>query len=232
MPSVNHFSKQQIATAIALLFHSIGLVGIVFFNSPAIIQATPINLLLSFILIIYTQPQKNKWFLLCMVTTALVGFLAEVIGVHTGFLFGNYHYLQVLGPKLVQVPIIIAINWFVIIYCCGIATHTVLKKTIEKLVDKTDNISQKAKAISVIIDGAALAVFFDWIMEPVAVQLKFWVWHGNGTIPVYNYICWFVISIALLFLFYVLDFNKQNKFAIHLLMIQALFFLILRVVYL
>lgn len=232
LSSISNFSKQQIATAIALVFHSIGLIGIVLFNSPTIIQATPINLLLNFILIVYTQQQKNKWFMLFMLATALVGFLVEVIGVQTGFLFGSYHYLQVLGPKLIQVPILIAINWFVIIYCCGISTHTLLQKAIVKLAADTGNVSVKIKAISVIIDGATLAVFFDWLMEPVAVQLKFWAWHGNGAIPIYNYVCWFVISIALLALFYGLKFNKQNKFAIHLLMIQSMFFLILRCFYL
>jgi bisanhydrobacterioruberin hydratase len=82
------------------------------------------------------------------------------------------------------------------------------------------------KAISVIVDGATLAVFIDWIMEPVAVQLGYWKW--NGEIPIYNYICWFVVAIAMLAIFHFCKFNKQNKFAVHLLMIQVLFFLLLR----
>jgi bisanhydrobacterioruberin hydratase len=84
----------------------------------------------------------------------------------------------------------------------------------------------RLKAISVIIDGATLAVFFDWLMEPVAVQLGYWKW--NGAIPFYNYLCWFMVSIVLLTAFHLLKFNKQNKFAVHLLMIQVLFFLLLR----
>jgi bisanhydrobacterioruberin hydratase len=226
------FSKQQIATAIALLFHSIGLIGILFFNSPAIIQATPFNLLLSFVLIMYTHPKKNKWFLAFIFITAFVGFLAEIIGVHTGYLFGSYHYLQVLGPKLYSVPILIAINWFIIMYCCGISTHTLLQKAIAKLAADGAEIPVKVKAISIIIDGATVAVFFDWIMEPVAVQLKFWQWHGDGTIPLYNYCSWFLISTALLALFHFFKFTKQNKFGIHLLMIQTMFFLLLRCFYL
>ena len=39
------------------------------------------------------------------------------------------------------------------------------------------------KVLSVVVDGATLAVAFDWLMEPVAVNLGYWTWHGNGEIP-------------------------------------------------
>lgn len=35
------------------------------------------------------------------------------------------------------------------------------------------------KALSVIVDGATLAVFMDQVMEPVAVQLGYWKWNGD-----------------------------------------------------
>jgi len=57
------FSRYQIATAIAVLFHTIGFVGIVFFKDSFILQATPVNLLLMFGLLIWTQSEK-KYFLL------------------------------------------------------------------------------------------------------------------------------------------------------------------------
>lgn len=81
---------------------------------------------------------------------------------------------------------------------------------------------------SVVIDGAVVATFFDWLMEPVAIQLGFWTWEG-GTIPMLNYACWFVISAILLAIQQQLRMKAQNHFAIHLLIIQALFFLSLRI---
>jgi putative membrane protein len=84
------------------------------------------------------------------------------------------------------------------------------------------------KALSVVVDGATLAVFFDWVMEPAAVKLGFWQWGGNGSIPSFNYVCWLGISMLLLTCFHVLRFDKSNKFAVHLLLIQVMFFLILR----
>ena len=75
-------------------------------------------------------------------------------------------------------------------------------------------------------DGATLALLFDWLMEPVAAQLGYWKWAGE--IPFYNYLCWFIVAIVLLALFHFSRFNKQNKFAVHLLMIQVMFFLLLK----
>ena len=82
--------------------------------------------------------------------------------------------------------------------------------------------------MSLIADGATLAVLFDWLIEPVAVKLGYWQWNGDGSIPLYNYICWVTISVLLLGIFHYLKFNKRNKFAINLLLIQMMFFLLLR----
>jgi putative membrane protein len=101
-----------------------------------------------------------------------------------------------------------------------------LTKAITKVATETSTPPMVLKALSVIVDGATLAVFMDWVMEPVAVQLGYWKW--NGDIPIYNYVSWFVVAIAMLAVFHFSKFNKQNKFAVHLLMIQVLFFLLLR----
>ncbi len=220
------FSKNQIATAIAILFHVVGLIGILIFKNDFFIKATPFNLLLSFSLLFWTQQKKNNWFYLFVIATLIIGFFVEWVGVNTGYLFGNYDYGNVLGYKWQQVPIVIGINWFIIIYCCGISIQTLLLKLSGQL--QTENATVKyLKAISVLTDGATLAVLFDWLMEPVAVKLGFWKWEA-AVIPVYNYICWFIISMVLLLLFHRCRFNKQNIFAINLLLIQIMFFLILR----
>ena len=48
-------SKFQAATAIAVLFHTIGIVGLLFFDAKFFLQSTPVNLLLMFVLLIWTQ---------------------------------------------------------------------------------------------------------------------------------------------------------------------------------
>lgn len=157
-----------------------------------------------------------------------MGIVVEIIGTKTGWLFGKYVYNEVLGPKIQNVPVIIGINWFIIMYCCGISIHTLLSKIPDPVSLKTGNPKPALKAASVIVDGASLAVLFDWIIEPVAVKLGYWTWAGFDGVPLYNYICWFFISSGLLAIFHFSQFDKQNKFAVNLLLIQAMFFLVLR----
>jgi bisanhydrobacterioruberin hydratase len=225
---MKQFSKVQIATAVAILFHTVGFIGIVVFNSGLIVSATPLNLLLSFALLVWTQTEKNLSFWIFFGVTFFLGFTVEVVGVNTGWLFGNYQYGNILGPKQFQVPLLIGINWFISIFCCGISMHTLLQKIIQPAdAAGTPTPGPTLKAISIVTDGATLAVFFDWLMEPAAVKLGYWRWEGN-TIPLFNYACWFVISCLLLLVFYKCKFPKQNKFAVNLLLIQIMFFLLLR----
>jgi putative membrane protein len=133
----------------------------------------------------------------------------------------------VLGIKLSGVPLVIAINWFIIIYCAGVATQFYENRMLRRLHERGITISPRMKIISFVTDAALLCVLFDWLMEPVAQKLGYWQWE-HGHIPVYNYICWIFISALLLALFRRLDFRRNNIFAVHLFFIQALFFLVLR----
>ncbi len=223
---MNRITKHDIATIIAVFFHTIGLIGLLYFDKDFFIRATPFNLLLSFTLLLWTQEKINTRFILFVTICFCTGFAAEVIGVNTGMLFGNYTYGDVLGYKLQKVPLLIGVNWFIIIYCCGISIHTLLMKFVDRGEAGKEAPPKSLKAISVIVDGATLAVIFDWLMEPVAMKLGYWNW--NGSIPFFNYLCWFSISVLLLTFFHFIKFGKQNKFAVNLLLIQLMFFLLLR----
>jgi bisanhydrobacterioruberin hydratase len=223
---LNRFTKHDIATAIAVFFHAIGLIGLLYFDKGFFIKSTPFNLLLSFVLLVWTQEEKNIQFIFFLITCFSIGVAAEVIGVNTGMLFGNYTYGDVLGFKVQKVPLLIGVNWFIIIYCSGISIHTLLMKTINRMAEDTGKPPRALKALSVIVDGATLAVFFDWLMEPVAIKLGYWTWIGS--IPIFNYLCWLAVSVLLLTLFHFIKFSKQNKFAVNLLLIQLMFFLLLR----
>ncbi len=221
-------SKIQLATAIAIIFHSVGLIGILYFKQSIIIQTSALNLLLMFVLICYTQPQKNHSFWIFMLICVLTGFGVEIIGTQTGMLFGSYAYGETLGPKLFQVPLIIGVNWFIVIYCCGISMHMLMHNLTQKTSIQSAPPKTILKKIAVLVDSATLAVAFDWIIEPVAIRLDYWRWLGDGNIPDYNYASWFVCSLLLMIIFQMTSFEKRNKFAVHLLLIQVMFFLLLR----
>lgn len=181
-----------------------------------------------FFLLLYTQRQLNIWMIFFTATCFISGIAVEIIGTKTGLLFGDYTYGTVLGPSIENVPLIIGVNWFLIIYCTGVTVQILLNRIIDKTALDTAAPRQVLKALSVIVDGATLAVMFDWLIEPVAIKLGYWQWGGSGDIPFYNYVCWFVVCAILLSVFHYAKFSKQNKFAVNLLLIQAMFFLLLR----
>ena len=178
-------------------------------------------------LLVWNQHGKNVSFFLFFMLAFITGMATEMIGVHTGWLFGEYQYGQVLGPKINGVPWLIGLNWFVVVFCSG-SVMLQMQDWFKRKLEKQDfPMTTGIAALSLVIDGAMVAVFFDWIMEPVAMKLGFWQWQ-NSEVPFYNYLCWFVISALLLLAYRLFSFSKPNHFAVHLFIIQALFFLVLR----
>lgn len=225
----SRFTKYQVATAIAILFHTIGLIGLLFFDKTFFLQSTLINLLLMLILLVWTQSGKNRWFAFFLMSCFLIGLGVEIIGVQTGILFGNYSYGVVMGYRILDTPLILGVNWFIVIYCSGMSVYSLKSRLIDQTSSSAGGIKIKFKAVPIVLGGALLTTFYDWLMEPVAVRLGYWRWNGDGSIPVSNYICWFLISGLLLSIFHIGKFEKLNKFAVNLMLIQLLFFLLLRV---
>ncbi|MGL6266854.1 MAG: hypothetical protein ACRC2O_02970, partial [Chitinophagaceae bacterium] len=85
-------NKVQWSTGIALLIHSVGLLGMIWIDVHWFARMTPLNLILMFFLIIWSQPSKNNSFFIFATISFLVGMISEILGVHTGLLFGNYTY--------------------------------------------------------------------------------------------------------------------------------------------
>lgn len=220
MPNIKKYNPLYLA----LLFHITGLLGIL--CTPFkdwFVYSTPIVLLAMFILLAKTQIKCTKDYILFCFIAFVIGMATEIVGVNTGLLFGDYQYGEVLGPKIYGVPLLIGLNWFVIVFCSGALCTQVVELFQNRLNIK---ISRLASSFFVIIGGAMIATCFDFILEPVAVKLHFWSWN-NGVIPFFNYICWFSISVLLLGIKTYLNKFTVNKFATSLIIIQAVFFLVL-----
>ncbi len=198
----------RILLLIAVIFHFVGWVGIGVLKNETILRATPLHLLLMALLLIISARQDPKM-LLWMTTVFVLGYAVEWVGVHTGYLFGNYEYGAILGPQLDEIPLVIGLNWVAVLTgACsvvGISRMPVWQK---------------------IIGAALLATTFDWLLEPVAIHLQYWQWAGN-VIPPFNYFCWAGVSAAMAAGWYALQL-RPNHFAVALLLIEAVFFALLR----
>jgi putative membrane protein len=137
--------------------------------------------------------------------------LAEWIGVHEGWLFGNYWYGETLGPKWQGIPFLIAVNWVVVITGAASLTEQITK----------------AKWLFPAIT-ATIATVYDFTLEPIAMQLGYWMWQGRQ-VPGYNYLCWWLLTLVLACFWQHLRL-KGNLFAASLFIVQLIFFLILRIV--
>lgn len=206
--------KKNLAIAILIILYTVGIVGFLLPIDKNFPLLTPLNLVLSCLLIIPAKEEraaKTFFFLrLCFV----VGLLAEMIGVNTGLIFGSYTYGPVLGYQILGTPIMIGINWAMLSYCAGVSINSLLK-----------NSNWILKSLA----GATLMVLLDVLIEPVAMHYDFWQW-GNNIVPIQNYIAWFSISLVLLLVFNKILGHVVNKAAIVLFILQFVFFGILYLV--
>lgn len=199
-----------LAVVVLVIFHAVGLWGLLFSGEPVYFQRlTPMNLLLTNALLFSFHRRWNVAFLLFAAVVFLVGFFSEIIGIHTGLLFGNYSYGAALGLKLWEVPLLIGLNWLMLVYITGhISNYT--------------GLHWAAKAFV----GALLMVLLDFFIEPVAVRYDFWSWQ-NGHIPFSNYIGWFAVALLLHLYFQKGNFFKRNGLAPYVYAVQFLFFICL-----
>ncbi|MDB5032050.1 carotenoid biosynthesis protein, partial [Mucilaginibacter sp.] len=194
-----------------ILFHLVGLMGLsINISRPFFLQLVPYHLLLMLLILVFTHDRLNTKFALFFAVIFIIGFAVEWVGVHTGMIFGNYVYGDVLGLKLDAVPLIIGVNWFILIYSVGVLLQ-----------------QSRIKPVWVRMPvGALILVLLDAAIEPVAVKFNYWHWAGN-TIPITNYVCWFIIGLALLTIFEISRFKKQSMVGAVLLVSQFIFFLAL-----
>ncbi|MDB4927371.1 carotenoid biosynthesis protein [Mucilaginibacter sp.] len=199
------------AVRLIIVFHLVGLIGLsINFSRPFFLQLVPYHLLLMMLILVFTHNRFNTKFALFFAFIFIIGFAVEWIGVHTRMIFGNYVYGDVLGLKFDAVPLIIGVNWFLLIYSTGVLLQ-----------------QSRIKPVWVRVPvGALILVLLDAVIEPVAVKFNYWHWAGN-TIPITNYVCWFIIGLVLLSIFEISRFKKQSMVGAVLLVSQFIFFLAL-----
>ena len=75
------------------------------------------------LLLYFHRDWRSSSFGIFVVSVTLIGYWIEVIGVHTSLIFGDYAYDTTLGFKVLDVPLMIGINWLMMTYLCGSVCH-------------------------------------------------------------------------------------------------------------
>ncbi len=150
----------DIAIGIIWLFHISGIVGILYGDSQWFVAATPLNLMLSFALLLFTSRAEPKVYLVAAIAF-FVGMVAEGLGVNYGVIFGQYVYGDVLGWKVAGVPWLIGVNWAILTICCAAIAANLAEHIISR-----------------IFLGVGLMLLLDAVIEPIAPILDFWEFSG------------------------------------------------------
>lgn len=205
--------KFWISASIALLFNMGGILAFLLWGKSLLSSLSALNLLVMGILVFINHERISKKFVIIFLSILLIGFTAEIIGVNTGIIFGDYQYSDVLGIAIFGVPLIIGLNWAVVVLGAHALAQLIVSSKFWPAVLKKTWLS--------LILAAGLATLFDYLLEPVAIYLNFWQWEA-GVIPMLNYISWFGVSLVALLL--VERFNTgENKMAAIVLLAQTIF---------
>lgn len=210
-------NKKNISIAVIIIFHLVGLIG---FSVDELIPLfkilVPAHLLLMTFILFFNHKDWNSHFYYFLISVFIFSFSIEAIGTNTGVIFGEYTYLTTLGFKIFNTPLMIGINWLILVYSAGVYIH--------RLIPSNSASSVFIKSLM----GAAILTIIDFFIEPIAIKFDYWVWQAVE-VPVQNYVAWFITAFVFMLLFNKLNFNKSNPIAHILLIVQSLFFVLLSV---
>ena len=143
---------------------------------------------------------------------------AEMFGVGTGLLFGNYTYSEQLGPRILGlVPLVIPVAWMMMLYPSYAIAKFLTRSSRNPISgDASRDLSRSeigflaTLTTKVVTTGiAALAMTaWDLSLDPRMVRDGNWVWHGGGPyfgIPISNFVGWFITACVIFILWQVID---------------------------
>ncbi|MEN9943111.1 MAG: hypothetical protein RLZZ91_1112 [Bacteroidota bacterium] len=207
-----HNNKKLKAFAILwiTLVHFFGILG-VYFLPEWFLPATPVTILVSSLVVFLRYEKYRSSRVVAFIVIALLAYLIELYGVKSGKLFGDYSYGENLGWKLFDVPLIIGVNWAVLLMVAQqLTTHYI----------GIDNRFLSALSVGI------LMTTFDLLLEVLAPQFDFWSFTHLNYAPIENFIAWFGVSFCL-GLYSYSHFRNQNKTAVLYGIAQLIFFMVL-----
>jgi putative membrane protein len=116
-----------------------------------------------------------------------------------------YSYGTNLGPKVLDVPLLIGFNWAVLVFISGAITN---------------RISTSIWIKSIL--GGGFMILLDLPMEVLAPTFDFWTFQAEA--PLENYVSWFLIGTVMQFTFQSFKIKGNFTFSINLLLAQFVFF--------
>ena len=205
LPEQIVIKKEHYAIVVLWLFQVSAIIGVLLGFQGWFIEKTPLNLIIQVILLFWVFNLKNLKKAGLFLTLFAIGMTAEIVGVATGFPFGEYGYGANMGLKLMGVPLLIGCNWAVLVFCGATLANRFFT-----------NIWIKS------VFGGVLMVLLDLPMEIVAPTFDFWEFVGQP--PFENYFSWLIIGTIMHFILHSFKLKGNLSFSLHLYLAQFVFF--------
>ncbi len=126
------------------------------------------------------------WAVGLVVITAGGGLLAEAVGVRTGAPFGDYSYSDSLGPRVLDVPVVVPLAWTMLAYPVLLAARRVTRRWVVPL-------------------AAVGLAGWDVFLDPQMVADGRWRWAdptpalpGVPHVPLTNYAGWLLVALVMM----------------------------------
>jgi uncharacterized membrane protein len=121
--------------------------------------------------------------------SAAISWLFEEVGVKTGLVYGPYHYTDYLGAKLGDVPLLIPLAWFMMIYPSYVIAGLVLARR------PFGTAGGAGRLVALAAAGAVVMTAWDLVVDPIlsGPSVRAWIWEQGGPwfgVPVQNYAGW------------------------------------------
>ena len=118
------------------------------------------------------------------------GSLAEGVSLRTGFPFGHYYFTDAMGPKVLQVPVLLVLAYLGIAYVSWVLALLILG-----YLDKPIN---GVRTFALPLLASFIMVAWDLSMDPDWSTLDHvWVWQHGGAyfgVPLSNFFGWFLTA--------------------------------------
>ena len=196
----------QLVVCLLLAFFVYGMGTYLILNPqtrPEALRMTPLALLLTVsVLFFFAGSRYTRTMVGSFALIALIGFLVELIGVQTGWVFGRDQYTSHFGVRWWGTPPLIGINWLFLTYAWAAVARN----------------SGNAPKYRMLLAAAGMLAY-DLLLEQAAPLMQLWHWEGRH-IPLSNYLAWFGLA---LFFQWILHFNRidtRNSLALPLLLLQ------------
>lgn len=142
--------------------------------------------------------------------TALFGYGIEVLGVHTGWPFGIYHYDSSLGQALFGVPLVVPFAWVMMVHPALIAARRIAGSW-------------------VFLYGGALLAAWDLFLDPQMVAAGRWTWEVKGShvpftpnIPLSNAFGWLLAGLTIVGILHIVLPKDRRKESTSLAAVDAI----------